>query len=257
MSRALVAVAGSPGDAEVLRAAHELASRAGVKLTGVIVAEKRDQAPEFSEGTRWVARGVAWKEICKTAHVDDTDLVIIGASRHGASGRPLGSTAASVANHCDRSVLVVRRWSRPPSRVLVAIDGSERAATVRDFAAELARRMGGKIRLFHVFDMPSVVPADMVGEFPTLEDALRDAATRLLGVHEQATPAELRDGMTAGVGAAVWPEICEAARRYHADLVVVGSHSYGLVDRLLGSTAAKVVEYADGSVLVVKQAWRD
>jgi nucleotide-binding universal stress UspA family protein len=48
-------------------------------------------------------------------------------------------------------------------------------------------------------------------------------------------------------------EIVDAARREHADLVVVGSHGRTGLDRLvLGSVASFVVSHAPCSVLVVK-----
>jgi nucleotide-binding universal stress UspA family protein len=40
------------------------------------------------------------------------------------------------------------------------------------------------------------------------------------------------------------------------DLIVIGSHGYDALDRLLGTTAAKVVNHADRSVLVVRAAER-
>jgi nucleotide-binding universal stress UspA family protein len=36
------------------------------------------------------------------------------------------------------------------------------------------------------------------------------------------------------------------------DLIVIGSHGYHDADRVLGTTAAKVVNHADHSVLVVR-----
>jgi nucleotide-binding universal stress UspA family protein len=46
--------------------------------------------------------------------------------------------------------------------------------------------------------------------------------------------------------------VCGAAKALDADLIVVGSHGYGTVDRLLGTTAAKIVNHAECSVLVVR-----
>ena len=48
-----------------------------------------------------------------------------------------------------------------------------------------------------------------------------------------------------------WDAICTAAKEVDADLIVIGSHGYGVIDRLLGTTAAKVVNHADRSVYVV------
>jgi nucleotide-binding universal stress UspA family protein len=49
-----------------------------------------------------------------------------------------------------------------------------------------------------------------------------------------------------------WDGICRAAIELDADLIVLGSHGYGALDRVLGTTAAKVVNHADRSVLVVR-----
>ncbi|MGH7440334.1 MAG: universal stress protein, partial [Polyangiaceae bacterium] len=50
-----------------------------------------------------------------------------------------------------------------------------------------------------------------------------------------------------------WQAISAAAESVGADLIVLGSHGYGGVDRLLGTTAAKVVNHSPCSVLVVKE----
>jgi universal stress protein F len=49
-----------------------------------------------------------------------------------------------------------------------------------------------------------------------------------------------------------WDGICRAAREQAADLIVIGSHGYGGLDRLVGTTAGKVVNHADRNVLVVR-----
>jgi len=49
-----------------------------------------------------------------------------------------------------------------------------------------------------------------------------------------------------------WDSIVRTAGEVDADLIVVGSHGYTGVDRLLGTTAAKVVNHADRNVLVVR-----
>lgn len=64
-------------------------------------------------------------------------------------------------------------------------------------------------------------------------------------------PPEIRGGTRLAIGSP-WEAICQTAGSLGADLVVVGSHGYGGVDRVLGTTAAKVVNHCACSVLVVK-----
>ncbi|HSO39370.1 MAG TPA: universal stress protein [Labilithrix sp.] len=51
--------------------------------------------------------------ICSVARAYDADLVVIGAHRHGLIARALGTTAASVVNHIDRPVMVVKPAPAP------------------------------------------------------------------------------------------------------------------------------------------------
>jgi universal stress protein F len=47
-----------------------------------------------------------------------------------------------------------------------------------------------------------------------------------------------------------------AAAENDVDMIVIGSHGYHGLDRVLGTTAAKVVNHADRSVLVVRDSQR-
>jgi nucleotide-binding universal stress UspA family protein len=53
-----------------------------------------------------------------------------------------------------------------------------------------------------------------------------------------------------------WQAICEMAKTENVDLIMVGSHGYQGLDRLIGTTAAKIVNHADRSVLVVRDTPR-
>jgi nucleotide-binding universal stress UspA family protein len=48
-----------------------------------------------------------------------------------------------------------------------------------------------------------------------------------------------------------WKAILGVAERLDVDLIVIGSHGYGGLDRVLGTNAARVVNLGDRSVLVV------
>lgn len=49
-----------------------------------------------------------------------------------------------------------------------------------------------------------------------------------------------------------WQSICKVAKAEDVELIVLGSHGYSGLDHVLGTTAAKVVNHADRSVLIVR-----
>lgn len=136
--------------------------------------------------------------------------------------------------------------------ILVALDGSTRGPAVLARATAMARAGGERVVLFRSIGLPADVPQDLwrSTEKPLL-DVLEQRARDYLAQCEALVPAAIRGGTQVVVGAP-WQSICEAARSVGADLIVVGSHGYSGVDRLLGTTAAKVVNHAPCSVLVVR-----
>jgi nucleotide-binding universal stress UspA family protein len=81
--------------------------------------------------------------------------------------------------------------------------------------------------------------------------SLRKQSQTYLDERARGVPGELLEAVRVALGAP-WEAVCTAARDEHVDLVVIGSHGYGGVDRLLGTTAAKIVNHADRPVLVVR-----
>ncbi len=136
--------------------------------------------------------------------------------------------------------------------ILVGLDASPRAKDVLATAIDLARRTGSKLRLFRAVGLPPELPTNLWALPPTqVTDTLLSTARAEIEAAAATVPRELLDGASAQVGVA-WDAICAAAREHDVDLIVIGSHGYGILDRLVGTTAAKVVNHADRSVLVVR-----
>ena len=139
-------------------------------------------------------------------------------------------------------------------RILVALDGSRRAPRVLEAAARLAELTGGKLILYRAITVSPDLPREVLIETDRrLEDILlanaRDDLAR--------TAANLRPEViekTLVAFAIPWDGICRAARECDADLIAIGSHGYGGIDRILGTTAGKVVNHADRNVLVVRNS---
>lgn len=137
-------------------------------------------------------------------------------------------------------------------KLLVGVDASPVARMVLKEAIELARRTGTKLVLFRAVGVPVELPIEAYVMPPdTLPELLQREAQRGLEALAREVPPELLAGARVGIGTA-WQAICEAARAEDADMIVIGSHGYGVLDRLLGTTAARVVNHADRSVLVVR-----
>ena len=102
--------------------------------------------------------------------------------------------------------------------------------------------------------MPADVPQDFwrSTDEPLL-DVLDHRARAYLAECEAKVPTAVRGGTQVVIGSP-WQSICETAHRLGCDLVVIGSHGYSGIDRVLGTTAAKVVNHAPCSVLVVRAA---
>jgi len=138
-------------------------------------------------------------------------------------------------------------------RILVGLDGSARAAKVLHEGVELARRTGGKVFLFRAVGIPIEVPAEAYAMSPdSLADLLQAEARKYLDGMAAQVPAELLLGVEVGVGTP-WRSICAEAEAQKIDLIVIGSHGYSGLDRLIGTTAAKVVNHAPCSVYVVRE----
>jgi nucleotide-binding universal stress UspA family protein len=136
-------------------------------------------------------------------------------------------------------------------RILVALDGSPRSAAVLEAAAHIAQALGARLVLFRSIGLPAEMPPEL-WKHPeeTLLDLLRKNAQQYLDACASGIRADV-DARRVEIGTP-WQAVCAAARRENADLVVIGSHGYGGLDRLLGTTAAKIVNHCDRSVLVVR-----
>jgi nucleotide-binding universal stress UspA family protein len=137
-------------------------------------------------------------------------------------------------------------------RILVGLDASPRAEEVLGTAVELARRTGGKLILFRSVGVPHEIPVEAYTMTPaSLAELLEREARKYLEKVAAALPAGVVAETVVSVGTP-WQGICAAADHHKADLVVIGSHGYSGIDKLIGTTAAKVVNHAKQSVLVVR-----
>ena len=138
------------------------------------------------------------------------------------------------------------------TKILVGLDGSPREPAVLEQAVELADRCGGELHLCRAMQVPLSIPAIAW----SLEG---DDFDKFLVEHGLEALSRLSETLPEGLIAHRWCRLgqpadvlCTLAEEQRCDLVVIGSHGYDRVDRLLGTTAAKVVNRAPCSVMVVR-----
>ena len=137
-------------------------------------------------------------------------------------------------------------------KILVGLDGSSREAGVLRAAIALSRKIGAKLVLFRAVGLPAELPAEAFSippqDVPKLLESRGMADLKKLAAD---VPPDTLDKVLVHIGSP-WDAVIHAAIAEDVDLIMVGSHGYGTVDRVLGTTAAKIVNHADRSVMVVR-----
>jgi nucleotide-binding universal stress UspA family protein len=139
-----------------------------------------------------------------------------------------------------------------PRVILVALDTSPRAPYVLAEGVDLAQKLGGRLVLVRAVGIPHEIPVDVLSASPNrVPEILERLARNDLEERASAIPAGLLAKVVVRVGVP-WEAICHVATEENADLVVIGSHGYSGIDKLLGTTAGRVVNHTNRSVLVVR-----
>lgn len=137
-------------------------------------------------------------------------------------------------------------------KILIAVESGPIAAHAVDVGLELANTLKAETALIHVTGALDSYGADTGISPAELQKLARQEGERvLLGVRErQQLPASTLEFLEDGNPAV---KIVKAAKSWPADLIVIGSHGRGGLDRvLLGSVAEAIVRQASCPVLVVR-----
>jgi len=185
------------------------------------------------------------------ARESNAGVVVLGGKRRRALARIGGSTVTHLVRLGTVPVLATDGIASDIRRVLVAADLSYAARPAIETAQRWAALLGAQLRVLHVVEPMPVVPGITLG---VADDDLFLSC-------ERAVEAEIKPLVTApgadivirrGRAAAA---ITSEARQWRADLIVVGSHGRGWVDRLLiGSVSERLLNVLPASMLVVPVA---
>ena len=142
------------------------------------------------------------------------------------------------------------------ARILLATDGSPSAAKAVEEAVRLTRATGWPLTIVTAWHIPVTGFAyDPLVVVDDLIESVRESATHAL---DAAAAAARRAGVepdTKLVEGAPADQICELAESLGATMIVIGSHGWGAVRRLLfGSVSWAVLHHAPCPVLIVRDA---
>jgi nucleotide-binding universal stress UspA family protein len=210
-------------------------------------------------------RGPVAAEIRDLAQAHGARLIIVGAHGWGPVTRAIhGSVSQELAENAPCPLLVVRSGPAHTHEggamqpILLATDGSPSAEAATLEAIELAHALGATLVVASVAHIVFPAYGGYYGYGEIAADLHRvetDHVTEVLAktkarVEEAGVPCE-----TLALDGPAADEICRAAGKHEARLVVIGAHGWGRLGRMMhGSVSTAVLHDAPCPVLVVHGA---
>jgi len=216
-----------------------------------------------------VSQGPTAAEILKKSETMPADLLVMGT--HGRSGFErliLGSVTERVLRKAACPVLTVPKGLRDEApgplvlfkQIVCAIDFSDCSMRALNYAMSLAKEADARLTVVHVIELPPDLPREVhetvlagprnLHEY--IASAKEDRLARLTEVIPETVRAHCIVDTTLAAGTP-YREILRVAEERKADLLVVGVHGRGAVDRMLfGSTAQHLVRQASCPVLTLR-----
>ena len=234
--------------------------------------ELREEVREFCTDTAHVpqeridpdaAIGDPAREIVRRADEERADLLVIGSHGRGGFERLfLGSVTAKVLRSANAPVLVIPPGARDMAAplfkvILCGVDFSDVSLRAVEHALQLAQEGDAQLVLAHVIE--HAIDPVVLAQTPHLpiadymRDRAVDAAARLQALIPEEARTWSRPETRVSSGRAS-RELLKLAGEIGAELVVLGAHGRGAIDRLFGSTTDDVIRRAPCPVLSVSAA---
>lgn len=285
--RILVATAGEPQSLGAIHVAEELARRKKARIHVLAVTtpfpnrtpsvfaiappalldedsrratldQARHQLAKVRGAKGWTSSAVVgWPAdtIVDTGRRWPATLIVLGAGKHGAFDRLIGSeTAVKVARHSSVPVLVVPPKVRHlPKRAVVAIDFTDSSARAATLAASLLDD-DGVLVLLHASTLIKTDPKP--GALADLYTAgAVEKIDELRARIQRVTKREVHGLVVAGT---IVERLLSYVKSAHCDLIALGGHDLSLLDRLmLGSVREDVLHDPPCMVLVAPHVSAD
>jgi nucleotide-binding universal stress UspA family protein len=142
-------------------------------------------------------------------------------------------------------------------QILVAVDGSDTSNLALQEAMKLAKEQQAALRLVHVVDeTPAYMTMDTAFALGDFQKAMREAGQKVLATcaaTARQAGVEVDTKFIVLQTQRICDAIIEEAKRWPADLIVIGTHGrHGFNHLLLGSVAEGVIRLATSPILVIR-----
>ncbi len=209
--------------------------------------------------TEQVSGDAAAPAILAYADERDIDLIVMGThGRRGIRKWMMGSVVQEVVRRSECPVFTVTARAAEETvptvrRILAPVDFSEQAEPLVSYAKMLAEGYGAELDLLHVVahvNLPLVYGVEAV--YPGVDELMNRSTAAIRNLAETAGGPDvpIRVHVVSGDPA---QQILEFAESHDTGLIIIATHGFTGVERLLlGSVAEKVVRAASHPVFTVK-----
>jgi nucleotide-binding universal stress UspA family protein len=199
-----------------------------------------------------ISEGKPAQEIVNLAEKEQADLVVMGPAK--------GAVTGAVIRATTRPVLAVAQSSdgdrglRKVSKLLVGTDFSAHSKKVVSYAFELKQFFGCDLYLLHAIELTRAIRFGISQQY--FKDAVSKARTYAENQLKNMTPdSSVGDSSVHYVIEEGTAHDClvAAAENYDIDMVVLGAHGYGPVQKhFVGTTTDKIMSSLNRPILTVK-----
>jgi len=223
----------------VVTEALQLAALAGAR--DHLRASLQDRVPSSVVDAMVVSTGSTGDVLEAVIAETHATMLVLGGKLHSKLGRWLGgSTVQHVVRRLTVPLLVTAGELRGRPRVMVAVDHSYAAVPTIRQAVAFARLLGSPLHALHVVDPP-----------PAIAELPPDWSRKIVERDIWPVVPLIERGKIIREGNP-FDTIVDEAAAWRADVIVVGSHGKGWVDRLLiGSVTEDLLNNLPCAVLVV------
>lgn len=215
-----------------------------------------------------VLEGSAADSVIEYAGHEDVDLIVLSShGRSGLSGWNVSSVVQKILLRAFRSVLVVRAYQPTEPclpgterhhyrRVLVPLDGSQRAECALPIAVSLVAAHDTQLVLGHVVRWPEMPRRTCASEGDIelanrLVERNRSEVTRYLDELQAKLPVDAESVVLVGRDVAL--ALHELVDGQGTDLVILSAHGYSGTSRWpYGSVATSLVSYGNTPILMIQ-----